>query len=278
MYYSSFFNPSSPLYDDKDIDRFKKSTSYSTSDASYCDTVIPSIFYRIGSVGQDNRLCLWDITEDILKLNTNSKQNSLVHPLSSSSNLTANGYFSLPSDTIPNTQTSIGKSSLLSLTTRLSLMRHSNKVNKSNDDKSEINSVLSSNGSSKKSRKLALFSNVSSGTKTISSKISTLSDDTNQTLLSSLTNNNNNSSSRQSNFDLAKTTFGTNLCPKLDDIQVIEPVITEFISHERLNGIYFGENYLITSSQDGFITIWEKPQKLLNMNNVSDIRTVEGGG
>ncbi|CAF4710999.1 unnamed protein product, partial [Rotaria magnacalcarata] len=79
-------------------------------------------------------------------------------------------------------------------------------------------------------------------TKSISSKNSTTSDDTNQSLLSALTNNNN-SSSRQSNFDLTKNTFGTNLCPKLEDTQMIEPVITEFISNERLNGIYFGENY-----------------------------------
>lgn len=264
-YYSSFIQPSS-LYNDDD--GMKKFISHSRSDASHCDTTIPSLFYRIGSVGQDNRLCLWDITEDILKINSNSKQNSVVHPLIPSSKPTANGYTTSSSDTLTNTQPSLGKSSLSSLASRLSIMRHSNKINKTIDDTSDTNSLTPSNGSSKKSRKIPLFSNGSSTTKSISSKNSTTSDDTNQSLLSALTNNNN-SSSRQSNFDLTKNTFGTNLCPKLEDIQMIEPIITEFISNERLNGIYFGENYLITSSQDGFITIWEKPQKLLNINTVS---------
>ncbi|CAF4657094.1 unnamed protein product, partial [Rotaria sp. Silwood2] len=270
-YYLSFIQPSSSslsLYNDNL--GIKNFNSYTHSDASYCDTNIPSLFYRIGSVGQDNRLCLWDITEDILKINSNSKQNSLSYPLISST-ITSNGYISLPSDITINTQTSTTKSSFSSITSRLSFVRHSNKVNKSIDDTSDITLLAQSNGSSKKSRKMPLFSNTSSGIKSLSSKVTTTttttSDDTNQSSLSTLLNNNN-LSSRQTNFDLTKSTFGTNLCPKLDDIQVIEPVIAEFIAHERLNGIYFGENYLITSSQDGLITIWEKSQKLLNINNV----------
>ncbi|CAF4253161.1 unnamed protein product, partial [Adineta steineri] len=148
------------------------------------------------------------------------------------------------------------------------------KVNKSTDDIPDLSLVTLSNGTSKKSRKLSLLSSTLSGTKSSSSKLTTNSDDTNQTSLSILTtNNNNNFSSRRTNFDLTKSTFGTNLCPKLDDIQVIEPIITEFIAHERLNGIYFGENYLLTSSQDGIIAIWEKPQKLLNINTTDDRTT-----
>ncbi|CAF3762591.1 unnamed protein product [Rotaria sp. Silwood1] len=276
-YYSSFIQPSSSFNNDNENNHgIKKFISYTNGDASYCDTNIPSLFYRIGSVGQDNRLCLWDITEDILKININSKQNSITYPListTSSSIITSNGYLSSSSDIIINNQISTTtKSSFSSLTSRLSFVRHSNKINKSIDDTSDITLLTQTNGSLKKSRKLQLFSNTSSGNKSISSKTTTTttitSDDTNQNLL--LNNNNNNLSSRQTSVDLTKSTFGTNLCPKLDDIQVIEPIITEFIAHERLNGIYFGENYLITSSQDGLITIWEKPQKLLNINTTDD--------
>jgi hypothetical protein len=227
-------------------DERKKSTPWSRSDSSCLDTTIPSLFYRIGSVGQDNRLCLWDITEDILKINLNTKQYPLVSPSS-----TSNGYVSVSTDLTPNTQISTTKSSFSSLTSRLSFVRNSNKINKSIDDTPDVALSTVSNGSTKKSRKL------SSGTKS-----TITSDDSNQGSLSTLTTNNSSSasssSSRRTNFDLTKTTFGTNLCPKLDDIQVIEPIITEFISHERLNGIYFGENYFLTSSQDGIITIWEK--------------------
>jgi hypothetical protein len=255
IYYSSSLS--------NDNDEIKKSIPWSRSNSSCFDTTIPSLFYRIGSVGQDNRLCLWDITEDILKINLNSKQNSSLYPLVTSPS-PSNGYASLSSDITPNTQISTTKSSFSSLTSRLSFVRNSNKVNKSIDDTTDLTLVSVSNGSTKKSRKLSLLS---SGTKSTSSKLTTTSDDSNQGSLSTLTTNNS-FSSRRTNFDLTKTTFGTNLCPKLDDIQVIEPIITEFISHERLNGIYFGENYFLTSSQDGIIAIWEKPQKLLNPNIV----------
>ncbi|CAF3665681.1 unnamed protein product [Rotaria sp. Silwood1] len=284
-YYSSFIQPSSSFNNDNENNHgIKKFISYTNGDASYCDTNIPSLFYRIGSVGQDNRLCLWDITEDILKININSKQNSITYPListTSSSIITSNGYLSSSSDIIINNQISTTtKSSFSSLTSRLSFVRHSNKINKSIDDTSDITLLTQTNGSLKKSRKLPLFSNTSSGNKSISSKTTTTttitSDDTNQNLL--LNNNNNNLSSRQTSVDLTKSTFGTNLCPKLDDIQVIEPIITEFIAHERLNGIYFGENYLITSSQDGLITIWEKPQKLLNINTVLSSKMTSATG
>ncbi|UJR09690.1 hypothetical protein I4U23_013922 [Adineta vaga] len=269
-YYSSFVQTSSSSFD-HDNDDLKKSIPCSRSNSSCFDTTIPSLFYRIASVGQDNRLCLWDITEDILKFNPNSKQNSSSYPLISSPS-TSNGYAS-SSDATVNTQPPVGKSSFSSLTSRLSFVRNSNKINKSVDDTPDTSVVTISNGTSKKSRKLSLLSNTLTGSKSSSSKLQTNSEDSNNGSLSTLTTNQNHSSSRQTNFDLTRSTFGTNLCPKLDDIQSIEPVITEFIAHERLNGIYFGENYLLTSSQDGIIAIWEKPQKLLNAEITDDLTT-----
>jgi hypothetical protein len=282
-YYSSFVQrPSSSSLnndDENDHDRTKKSISYSRSNSAYFDTNIPSLFYRIGSVGQDNRLCFWDITEDILKINkihfnninnSTKKTTSSISPLTSS---TSNGYASFLSDTTAltsaNPSLSTTKSSFTSLTSRLSFTRNSNKIHKSIDDTPDSSLATLSNGSSKKSRKLSLLSHTLSGSKSPPS--SAVSNDSVQGSLSTLTNNN--FSSRRNNFDLTKTTFGTNLCPRLDDIQVIEPIVTEFISHERLNGIYFGENCLLTSSQDGIITIWEKPLRILQTNLVCKINS-----
>jgi len=285
-YYSSFIQRPSSLSLNKDDenynDKIKDSISYSQSNSSCLDTNIPSLFYRIGSVGQDNRLCFWDITEDILKINkihlnnnSTTKRNSSTYPLISS---TSNGYSSFLSDTTALTSTnpsiSTTKSSFSSITSRLSFTRNSNKVHKSIDDTPDSSLVTLANGSSKKTRKLPLLSHTLSGSKSSppSSSSSTnttntiISNDSSQGSLSTLINNS--LSSRRTNIDLTKITFGTNLCPRLDDIQVIEPILTEFISHERLNGIYFGENYLITSSQDGIIIIWEKPPQILPTNSV----------
>ena len=245
-YYSS-----SSFHHDNDLTNHDRSNC---SASSRClDTSIPSIFYRIGTVGQDNRLCLWDITEDLLKLNVNNSKKS---PLISSPS-TSNGHSSLvpslPPESMASSHVAPSKSSFSSLTSRLSFVRNSNKVNKSLDDTPDLGLANLSNGLHKKSRKL------SSGSKSSSGKLTTTMDDS----LSTLTTMSSSSSYRM-NFDLTKTTFGTHLCPKLDEIQVIEPIVTELIAHERLNGIYFGENYFLTSSQDGIIAIWEKPQKFLS--------------
>jgi len=269
-YYSSSLNT--------DNDEVKKSILWSRNDSSCFDTTIPSLFYRIGSVGQDNRLCLWDITEDILKINKNHLNNNKTTKQNlSNHSLISNGYSSFLSDTTTLTSTNIPisttKSSFSSLTSRLSFVRNSNKVHKSIDDTPDSTLVTLSNGSSKKTRKLPLLSHTLSGSKSAtpssSSSITTntsISNDSGQGTLLSLTNNS--LSSRRTNLDLTKSTFGTNLCPKLDEIQIIEPIVTERISHERLNGIYFGENCFFTSSQDGIIAIWEKPQAILPTNSV----------
>jgi hypothetical protein len=261
-YYSSFVQRSSSSLDNDDNNYHGKSFPCSRSNSSCFDTNIPSLFYRIGSVGQDNRLCFWDITEDILKINKNpTKRDSAIYPLISS---TLNGYSSFLSDTTTLTSTNpiltTTKSPFSSLTSRLSFTRNSNKVHKTVDDTSDSTITTLSNGSIKKSRKLQLLSNTTVGSK------STIPTDSGQEALSTVTNNS--SSSRRTNIDLTKTSFGTNLCPRLDDIQVIEPILTELISHERLNGIFFGENSFLTSSQDGVISIWEKPQKILPNNSV----------
>lgn len=270
-YYSSFIQKPSL---DEDDENCVNSFSYNRSNSSYFDTNIPTLFYRIGSVGQDNRLCFWDITEDILKINNkiplNNNNNSTNYPIIS------NGFSSFLSDTTPitspNSSISTTKSSFSSLTSRLSFSRNSNKVHKSLDDTPDSSLVILSNGLTKKSRKLPSLSHTLSGSKSppSSSTNTTISTDSGQGSLSTSTNNS--LSSRRMNFDLTKSTFGTNLCPKLDDIQVIEPILTEFISHERLNGIFFGENFLITSSQDGIISIWEKPPEILQNNSVCYIK------
>ena len=279
IYYSSLLEQSSSsslnLDDDNYNDRIKRSMNTSRSSSSCFDNNIPTLFYRIGSVGQDNRLCFWDITEDILKINkihSNSitKKNPSNTPLYP---VLTNGYSPFLSDvtpiTSPNSTISTTKSSFSSITSRLSFTRNSNKVHKSIDDTPDNSLVTLANGSAKKNRKVSGLSQTPTTGK--SSPSSTLSNDSAQGSLSTLTSTNN-PSSRRTNFDLTKTIFGTGLCPRLDDIQIIEPIVTEFIAHERLNGIYFGENSFLTSSQDGVITIWEKPPRILLTNAVSQER------
>lgn len=260
-YYSSLIQrPSSYSLATKTDENFDE--QFNKSNRNF-ETTIPTLFYRIGSVGQDNRLCFWDITEDILRIHEN-QSNSLKKFSSVHSSVTSNGHSSFLSDTTPitsaNSLTVTTKSSFTSLASRLSFARNSNKIPKPTDDSSET----LSNGSSRKSRKLPSLSQTLNNSKSPSSSI-----DTSQNSLV-----NSSTTSRRTNLDLTKSVFGTTLCPRLHDIQLIEPIVTEFISHERLNGIYFGENYFLTSSQDGIITIWEKPSQILSTNSIDDRTTL----
>ncbi|CAF1022635.1 unnamed protein product [Didymodactylos carnosus] len=235
---------------------------------------MPSIFYRVISVGQDNRLCMWDITEDILKVNnklSHQRQRSSLYPLLQTPSLpnpqpqsAVNGYSSLSDTTVfySPTQTT-SKTSFSSLTNRLSFTKNS-KVNKAepttNYTYANGNQSMASI-STKKQRKLSSLSNHSQKTK------ATTTDTTNDTSsttapmnINTQNNSNNNSLPRRTNADLTKNTFGTHLCPKLGDIQLIEPAVIELISNERVSSIIFRENCFLTASQDGIIAVWEKPK------------------
>ena len=68
------------------------------------------------------------------------------------------------------------------------------------------------------------------------------------------TNNNNNNSS-------------FNLCPKLDEIPIIEPLICKRIANERLNSIVFKEDCFMVSTQDGYVFTWARPVSSTSGNN-----------
>ncbi|CAF1206415.1 unnamed protein product, partial [Didymodactylos carnosus] len=246
---------------------------------------MPSIFYRVVSVGQDNRLCMWDITEDILKVNnklSHQRQRSSLYPpvlMSSLSNSscqsTTNGHSS-QSDTSMNPTQTTSKTSFSSLTNRLSFTRNS-KVNKTETitDHTCSNGSQPSTTTTKKLRKIPSVPNNSQKNK--ATAVNTTTDGSPTTAnVNVQTNLNNNSLPRRTNADLTKNTFGTHLCPKLGDIQLIEPAVIESISTERVTSIIFRENCFITASQDGIIAVWEKPKATKSMRDEKQLAHMNG--
>lgn len=53
-----------------------------------------------------------------------------------------------------------------------------------------------------------------------------------------------------------------NICPKLDEIQIIEPLICKRIAKERLTSLVFKKDCFIVSTIDGFINTWARPSKV----------------
>lgn len=57
--------------------------------------------------------------------------------------------------------------------------------------------------------------------------------------------------------------LGTPVCPRMDEVTVIEPLICKKIAHERLTGLEFREDCVVTACQEGFILTWARPGKVV---------------
>uniref|UniRef100_A0A3B3WVZ1 WD repeat-containing protein 20 n=1 Tax=Poecilia mexicana TaxID=48701 RepID=A0A3B3WVZ1_9TELE len=202
-----------------------------------------SVTYRFGSVGQDTQLCLWDLTEDILfphlplsRTRTHTNVMSATNNVSNSS-ATGNPANSLP-DSLPRSN---------------SLPQATNPGNSIIDSSFIANkfATLSLHDSRKERHEKDHKRNHSMGH--ISSKSS---DKLNQL-----------SSSRTVKAEAAKT-LGTMLCPRMEEVPLLEPLVCKKIAHERLTVLIFLEDCLVTACQEGFICTWARPGKGgLSQNN-----------
>ncbi|OQV24704.1 Serine/threonine-protein phosphatase 2A 56 kDa regulatory subunit delta isoform [Hypsibius exemplaris] len=67
----------------------------------------------------------------------------------------------------------------------------------------------------------------------------------------------------------AKLVLGSSLCPKLDDVPILEPLVCKRIAPERLNDIFFHQDCILISTQEGIIMTWSRPDTAPSMQPVS---------
>lgn len=65
-------------------------------------------------------------------------------------------------------------------------------------------------------------------------------------------------------FDEEELSFGTPMCPRLEDVPVLEPLVAKKISQDRLCGLAFREDCLVTSTFDGYIHVWARPESTVS--------------
>ncbi|XP_071833511.1 WD repeat-containing protein 20-like isoform X2 [Apostichopus japonicus] len=58
--------------------------------------------------------------------------------------------------------------------------------------------------------------------------------------------------------------MGTTMCPKLDDVFRLEPLITKKIAYDRLTTLIFREDCIVTGCQEGIINTWARPGKVVS--------------
>lgn len=207
--------------------------------------------YRFGSVGQDTQLCLWDLTEDLLKQpRAKSKINS-ISGATSAVNLAG----------ISNTNER--ELSQNHLQQKLSENNARNEVSenqgniKIDSSNSKDNSALSAVG---------FLSNKGSGfTKTFSlvgkrdkRNLSQRNSDKNQNA-----RNNSNILSNNSKrlVDDPSKLLGSPICPRMNEVPLLEPSVCKKISFERLTSLIFCKGGFITSCQAGYVFSWARPSR-----------------
>ena len=202
-----------------------------------------ALFYRLGSVGQDNKIAFWDLTEDVLKekIHSRSRVTSIVNSNQTeifnrdheqrNSMLTASGNYKINNRQMVNEE----NNNLLPSSTNSTTSSSSGgglgffKKNKRNTNsiKNSINKNINSN-------QVHNSSNINSG-----------GSNSSKTLQQKFLNLNLNS-----------------MCPKLDEIPIIEPLICKRIAQERLTSLIFKEDSFLVACHDGTISTWMRPGKV----------------
>ncbi|XP_007565569.1 WD repeat-containing protein 20 isoform X1 [Poecilia formosa] len=239
------------------------STQSRLSKRNSTDSRPVSVTYRFGSVGQDTQLCLWDLTEDILfphlplsRTRTHTNVMNATGPpagaaIISSSNTTNgnNGSANTPGvTTLP----------------RSNSLPHSAGTANSTAKTSGTGGGTGGTGGG------IMDSAIATGV----SKFATLSlhdrkerhHDKDHKRNHSMGHISSKSSDKLNLLSKSKTdpakTLGTLLCPRMEDVPLLEPLICKKIAHERLTVLIFLEDCLVTACQEGFICTWARPGKV----------------
>jgi hypothetical protein len=230
--------------------------------------------YRLGSIAMDTQLCLWELTDDVLKqpYGSRSRASMVSGPGSPPSSLKFTGQTPISGDrsssssnnivTItpvnnstvspaiaPSSATATPVNAAGSLTQRLASLTFSERKSGQDASDSKFHRKNFSLGSGKNStsdrssnaaNSLA-FKSVSS----ISSTSSSTGCTTNPSLVTGCAD--------------PLRLIGTQACPRLDEIPMLEPLVCKKVSHERLTALIFREDCLITACQDGIVCTWARP-------------------
>ncbi|KAJ8356408.1 hypothetical protein SKAU_G00192020 [Synaphobranchus kaupii] len=212
------------------------STQSRLSKRNSTDSRPVSVTYRFGSVGQDTQLCLWDLTEDILFPHlplSRTRTHTNVMNATTTSPPAGGGRWRRHREQQPrlphsapavtaNSKASIMDSAIATGVSKFATLSLHDRKERHHEKDHKRNHSMG-HISSKSSDKLNLLAK----TKT----------------------------------DPAKT-LGTMLCPRMEDVPLLEPLICKKIAHERLTVLIFLEDCIVTACQEGFICTWARPGKV----------------
>ena len=201
------------------------------------------ITYRFGSVGQDTQLCLWDLTEDILRqpmgrqrtstvisnppnflLSNNVSSNTAQQSNSVLPNPPGGTYLADGGATLPHNSKGHNATVSTSLTHKFATLALGEKSHKESKDHKRNFSLGSKSGQNLHTLK-----------------------------------------ANHAKVDDSIRLLGTFNCPRLDEIPLLEPMVCKKVAHERLTALVFKDECIVTACQEGFICTWARPGKAVSI-------------
>lgn len=59
--------------------------------------------------------------------------------------------------------------------------------------------------------------------------------------------------------------LGCSQCPRINEVPLIEPLVTKKVAQERLTALVFREECFVTACQDGYVCTWARPGKVVRL-------------
>ena len=187
--------------------------------------------YRFGSVGQDTEMCLWELTEDIVRQPYKSRTSTILGahaigsgvPRSNSLPNNAGKLSCVGNDTSNSAETSSSAvpNNVITPTTKFATLSVADR--KESQDKKEH----------KRNFSLASRHSERSGLLSKSNHLKLVDD--------------------------SVKLYGTPACPKLEEVAMLEPLVCKKVAHERLTSIVFREECIVTACQEGLVYTWARP-------------------
>ncbi|XP_076667380.1 WD repeat-containing protein 20 isoform X1 [Andrena cerasifolii] len=239
--------------------------------------------YRLGSVSQDTQLCLWDITEDVLRQPMCAKQRPSA---ACSSTLSTSGTVNSGNGSTTNHHLNNSKHNNLN---NVNCKENASGNNESSNNSMSTNTAVSTVnsltqrlaglgfGERKGDNHKRNFSLTMRGSGASNSTIMQNSGGDKATANSNTSSNTNSVSGSlvgankkvSSVMDDPMRLIGTAWCPRFDECPVLEPLVCKKLAHERLTELVFREDCFVTACQDGYVYTWARPGHMVGPLTIS---------
>ncbi|XP_018357978.1 PREDICTED: WD repeat-containing protein 20 isoform X1 [Trachymyrmex cornetzi] len=260
--------------------------------------------YRLGSVSQDTQLCLWDITEDVLRQPVCAKQRPSAACSTSGGTLSSSGTFNSGNGAATTVNHHSNSNAKHNNSNNVNFKENASGNNETSNNSSSTNAAVATVNSltqrlaglgfgerkgdnHKRNFSLTMRGSGTGATATTANNSTTTVVQNNGGDKASTGNSTSTTSSSLNNsvggslvggtgskkvssvMDDPMRLIGTAWCPRFDECPVLEPLVCKKLAHERLTELVFREDCFVTACQDGYVYTWARPGHMVGPLTIS---------